>query len=109
MDSKRTQKILTMGMLVIITFSLFFIPSVNGNTGGIFQQEFLTTGVGSYVEDFSTQTYYDGASTASGWGRGAVTKGRNFTTTILDFHPTMDPIRGVAVQGRKAYAVEYNV
>ncbi len=106
MAFRSTRKIITVGMLVIITFSLFFISSINGITSGSFNQTFIANGTGNYVEDFSSTIYYDGASTAFGWGSGTVTKDRNFSLSELDFYSTALPVRGLAVQGRKAYVVQ---
>jgi len=62
-----------------------------------------------YSEDFTTTTYEDGANTAFGWGSGYLSKQRIFTWTLLDFYETYNPIRGLDVQGRKAYAVGFNM
>jgi hypothetical protein len=64
-------------------------------------------GTGTYTEDFSTTTYRGGATTAEGWGTGTLTSPRNYSIQLLDHYSTTYPVRGLDVQGRKAYITQY--
>jgi len=61
-----------------------------------------------FVEDFEDTTFKSPSTNAYGWGTGTVTNARNVSLIPLDFYPTKNPLRGIEVQGRKAYAVGYN-
>ncbi len=83
------------------------VPSQYGTSMSLDEQPFTINAVDSYLEDFTTTTVMNGSTTAFGWGSGTVTKDRNFTLSELDFYSTTLPVRGLAVQGRKAYVVQY--
>ncbi|MCK5185410.1 MAG: hypothetical protein KAQ95_13960 [Candidatus Heimdallarchaeota archaeon] len=63
----------------------------------------------SYNEDFTTTAYEDGATTAFGWGSGYLSKNRVFSWQMLDSYESYNPIRGLDVQGRKVYAIGFNM
>ena len=62
-----------------------------------------------YIDGFDANTFEDATSDVFGWGLGTLTNERNFSWTPLDFYPTYNVIRDIAVQGRKAYAVGFNM
>lgn len=95
--------LLTATLALTVLPSAFSVPT-NGSSAWA---EVPTPGVSSYNEDFSTTTYRAGATTATGWGTGAVTSPRDYTVTLLDFYNSTDPARAVDVQGRNAYIVTY--
>lgn len=70
--------------------------------------ELLPSASASYVEDFTTTTYYEPTSTAFGWGKGTVTNARNISYATQDLFATPDPITGLDVQGRRVYAASFN-
>ncbi len=63
---------------------------------------------GTVTESFTTTTYKDPATTAEGWGTGSISSPRSYSITQLDHYVTTKPIRGLDVQGSKAYIVVYD-
>ncbi|MHA1243723.1 MAG: LVIVD repeat-containing protein [Candidatus Heimdallarchaeota archaeon] len=108
MDSNKKRVIISLWVLGLFSLTMFISPFISGY-GKIFDNHPITiNGLDTYVEDFSTTTYLDGSSTASGWGLGGVLNTRNYTWEHLDFSPTEYAAYGLAVQGRKAYVCCYN-
>jgi len=61
-----------------------------------------------FIENFE-DTLYRGASTdTEGWGTGTVTNERDYSLMTLDFYATLNPVRDLEIQGRKAFAVGWN-
>ncbi|MHA1441473.1 MAG: hypothetical protein ACTSPK_06390, partial [Candidatus Heimdallarchaeota archaeon] len=108
MDSNKKRVIISLWVLGLFSLTMFISPFISGY-GKIFDNHPITiNGLDTYVDDFSTTTYLDGSSTASGWGLGGVLNTRNYTWEHLDFSPTEYAAYGLAVQGRKAYVCCYN-
>lgn len=97
--------------LCVISFLSLPLLGTNSTTGKapINKQSFVINSADLYVEDFSTTTFNDaGATSAFGWGTGAISNNRNFTWVGLDYYYTASPVVDVDVQGRKAYIGMYN-
>lgn len=108
MNSNKKRIFLSLWVLGLFSLTMLISPSLSGY-GRIFENHpYIINGVDNYVEDFSTTTYLDGSSTASGWGMGGVLNTRNYSWEHLDFSPTVYAAYGLAVQGRKAYVCCYN-
>lgn len=108
MSDNRSRILLTLLLTTVLALtvlpSTFSIPP----TRSLVQGAVPTPGVSTYTEDFTTTTYRAGATTAAGWGSGAVTSPRDYTVTQLGNYSTPSPVYSIDVQGRKAYAVLYN-
>ncbi|NHK32491.1 MAG: hypothetical protein FK730_14150 [Asgard group archaeon] len=103
MNFRTSRKILALSFLALL-IPVLIIPA-SSETGSVFSfNNFSSSSSDSYVEDFTTTTYKDVLSTATGWGTGALTSTRNFSASILDLLPTPNPIVDIDVQGRKVYA-----
>jgi hypothetical protein len=60
---------------------------------------------GTYSEDFTTTTYQNMAQTSAfGWGTGAVTTSRVYSSQLLDSYLTPGEVMAIDVQGRTLYA-----
>ena len=89
-------------VLAILFVSTNFVATQNSVAQVSFSKAPL--GTTSYIEDFTTTTYLDaGATTASGWGDGALTTTRDLTVTYLSTYSTSYIVNDIVVQGRKAY------
>ena len=98
---------LVLTLLVATNFSgaLFVVGLTNPNS----DFNAMPMATDSYTEDFTATTYEHGATTAFGWGSGYLSKERLFSWQQLDFLETKNPVRGLDVQGRKAYAIGFNM
>ncbi len=102
-------------VIQIISFVLVIFPILTVSTFqavGIARNTFtnyIINDTGMYIDDFDANTFEDPTSDVFGWGLGTLTNERNFSWTPLDFYPTYNVIRDIAVQGRKAYAVGFNM
>ncbi|MHA1212397.1 MAG: hypothetical protein ACTSSH_08040 [Candidatus Heimdallarchaeota archaeon] len=108
MFSTKKRIMLTLCMLGIFSLTSLMIPITFGIQGPSVNPTNTINGVGSYVEDFTSTTFMDGATTAFGWGSGIVTNARDFECIIRDHYVTTSPVVDVDVQGRKAYAALYD-
>ncbi len=109
MDSINKKTLLTLWVLTLFSLTMMIVPSTIGGTQTIFRKsDFSIKSTDSYFEDFATSTYKDGATTATGWGTGAITSDRNFSVELLDFYGTISPVVDVDVEGQKAYTAYYN-
>ncbi len=106
MVSIKKKFIATLLLVGLFSLTTFFVPSFNGMNNNDLNLTAQSTD--SYVEDFTTTTYLDGASSAFGWGTGIVTNNRNFSLEFLDHYYTSSPVVDVEVQGMKAYLGMYN-
>ncbi|MHA1124314.1 MAG: hypothetical protein ACTSO7_07880 [Candidatus Heimdallarchaeota archaeon] len=62
-----------------------------------------------FFDSFDNTAYRDFVETdAIGWGTGTITNERDFSWEVLDFYATPNPVRGLEVQGRKAYVAMPN-
>lgn len=101
------KKLIALSLLIFIIPFLYFPMSTEAwnqdNTS------FKIQNTGGFVEDFTSTTYVDGGATnAWGWGMDTLTNNKNLTMTALDFEASLNPIKSIDVQGRKAYAVQYD-
>ncbi|MHA1555694.1 MAG: hypothetical protein ACTSPM_02050 [Candidatus Heimdallarchaeota archaeon] len=108
MEPNKKRIIISLWVLILFSLTMLISPSLSGYSRIFDNQPFTINGLGNYVEDFSTTTYLDGSSTASGWGMGGVLNTRNYSWEHLDFFPTEYHAYSLAVQGRKAYVNCYN-
>lgn len=68
------------------------------------RSNFYNTNASGFIyENFQTTLRKDPATTAFGWGTGALSNDRNFTWMLLDQFPTSAPVVDLDIQGRKAY------
>ncbi|MBN1329867.1 MAG: hypothetical protein JXA54_10370 [Candidatus Heimdallarchaeota archaeon] len=106
---KYNVKTLLIVVLTLFITSAFLFPL--GVSGLINNPEnnYTTKALVNYNEKFTTTTYRDAATTAYGWGLGAVSKARNFTYEHLDFFQTEYPQTALDIQGRKVYTTSYNL
>ncbi len=102
------KQIIIIGLLLVFVFatSSITLTHVNGLVNDNPDYELSITGL--HNEDFDFETYKDPATTAWGWGTGALTNTRDFSWALLDFYNTPFPARGIDVQGRKVYVVQYD-
>ncbi|MHA1123274.1 MAG: hypothetical protein ACTSPC_10815, partial [Candidatus Heimdallarchaeota archaeon] len=106
-DAKR--KIFALFLLSLFPLTNIFTLTASGLTGSDIWNNLSSNGLVNYFEDFTDENYNDdSATTADGWGTGTIRNDRDFTVEILDFYPTVSPVRGLDVQGRKAYVGGYN-
>ncbi len=91
-------------MLLVVSATSFKALGYLGNN----QSAFSIKTTGNVVDDFTTDLFRDASSDVFGWGSGTLTNERDFSVTVLDFYDTKYPVRGLDVQGRKAYVVQYN-
>jgi hypothetical protein len=103
LNFKISRKILALSFLALL-LPVFLIPAGSEPMSVYNFPNFNTSSSDVYIEDFTTTTYRDGSTTATGWGYGALTNTRNFSTLLLDLYPIPYPIVDIDVQGRKAYA-----
>ena len=74
-------------VLALLFVSANFVATQNSVAQVPFSKAPL--GTTSYIEDFTTTTYLDaGATTASGWGDGALTTTRDLTVNYLSTYST---------------------
>ncbi|MBY8993837.1 MAG: hypothetical protein KGD59_04750 [Candidatus Heimdallarchaeota archaeon] len=106
-DAKR--KILALFLLSLFPLTNVFTLTAFGLNGNDIWNNLSPNGLVNYFEDFVDENYNDdSATTAEGWGTGTIRNALDFTVEILDFYPTIQPVRGLDVQGRKAYVGGYN-
>lgn len=106
-DTKR--KILALFLLSLFPLTNIFTLTASGLNGSDIWNNLSPNGVVNYFEDFIDENYNDDSSTtAEGWGTGTIRNARDYAVEILDFYPTIQPVRGLDVQGRKAYIGGYN-
>jgi len=103
-SNKKTLQIVLIAfvLLPLISATAFQTYGMLGNGN-----QFLSTDdTDVFFDSFDTTAYRDFAETdAFGWGTGTITNERDFSWEVLDFYATPDPVRGLEVQGRKAYVV----
>ena len=105
MDSRKFRLIIALGLIASFLLTPFMAVNVLGSERPIGSQELVINSGGSFFETFTDQTYRSAATSAWGWGGGQITNMRNFSFTSQDFFSTPYPIKGIEVQGRKAYLV----
>jgi len=105
---KINNKIILSGMLLLLFLTSYTtsISQVNGLIDDASDTELMISD--SHFEDFSDESYKDPSTTAWGWGSGTLTNTRDFSWDLLDFYATPSPVRGLAVQGRNVYVVQFN-
>jgi len=108
MNKKKIQLILSLFLIALFPLTTTLTFQATGSQSGILFPNITTSGVGNFVEDFTTDVFKDPATTAWGWGTGTITNDRNFSWNILDHYYTESPVVDVEVQGRKAYLALYN-
>ena len=108
MNIKKIQITIVLFLIVLFPLTTVLTFQAAGSQNEFSVSNVFTEGTGSFVEDFTTASYRDPATTAWGWGGGVVTNARNFSWTPLDFYNTTYPVTSLDVQGRKAYYVCYN-
>jgi len=102
-------------IIQIISFVLVIFPILTVSTFqavGIARNTFtnyIINDTGMYIDGFDANTFEDPTSDVFGWGLGTLTNERNFSWSALDFYATDNVVRDIAVQGRKAYAVGFNM
>jgi hypothetical protein len=100
---KISRKILAVSFLALL-IPVLIIPA-NSETRDLFYvNDFTVSSSDVFIEDFTNKDYKDLSTTASGWGDGAITNTRNFSTSELDHYVLANPIVDIDVQGRKVYA-----
>lgn len=106
-DAKR--KILALFLLSLFPLTNVFTLTAYGLNGNDIWNNLSPNGLVNYFEDFIDENNNDDSSTtADGWGTGTIRNARDYTIQILDFYPTIQPVRGLDVQGRKAYIGGFN-
>jgi hypothetical protein len=103
------RKILALFLLSLFPLTNVFTLTISGLNGSDIWNNLSSNGLVNYFEDFVDENYLDDSSTtAEGWGTGSIRNARDYMVQILDFYPTVNPVRGLDVQGRKAYVGGYN-
>ena len=105
MDSRKFRFIFAIGLIASFLLAPFIAANVVSIGRPFGSQELVINSGGSFSETFLEQTYRSAATTAWGWGGGQITNMRNFSFVSQDFFATPYPIKGIEVQGRKAYLV----
>ena len=100
-------------ILTSILLSIFMLSStiLFTNVNGFVDESGLVNACsesGTFDEDFTTEAYKDGSTTAWGWGTGVLTNERDFTWQILDFYNTTYQVRSVDVQGREVFVGQFD-
>jgi len=108
MIKNKLQIILSLFLIALFPLATTLTFQATGSQNDILFPNITTSGVGNFVEDFTTDTFKDPGTTAWGWGTGTVTNTRNFSWTQLDYFETNDPVVDLDIQGRKIYAGLYN-
>ncbi len=106
MTLKFYKKLIALSLLFLIV-PFFYLP-MSTETWNQNNANLTIQNTDVFVEDFTSTTFRDGATNAYGWGTGTLTNRKNLTMSELDFEPSIHPIKSIDVQGRKAYAVQYN-
>ncbi len=103
------RKILALFLLSLFPLTNIFTLTASGLNGNDIWNNLSPNGLVNYFEDFIDENYNDDSSTtAEGWGTGTIRNARDYAVEILDIYPTIQPVRGLDVQGRKAYIGGYN-
>ncbi|NPE09237.1 MAG: hypothetical protein GNW80_13205 [Asgard group archaeon] len=105
MNPRKFRFIIALGLIASFLLTPFMVVNVLGSESPFGSQELVINSGGSFSETFLEQTYKSAATTAWGWGGGQITNMRNFSFISQDFFATPYPIKGIEVQGRKAYLV----
>lgn len=106
-DTKRI--ILALFLLSLFPLTNVFTLTAYSLNGNDSWNNLSPNGLVNYFEDFTDENYNDDSTTtAEGWGTGTIRNALDYTLEILDFYPTVSPVRGLDVQGRKAYVSGYN-
>ncbi|MHA1419948.1 MAG: LVIVD repeat-containing protein [Candidatus Heimdallarchaeaceae archaeon] len=93
-------------LLLFLTSLTTSITSINGLIDDNTDNELMISD--SHYEDFSDESYKDPSTNVWGWGSGTITNTRDFSWELLDFYATPSPVRGLDVQGRNVYVVQFN-
>lgn len=108
MNRKFIQIISTLGIVLLVSTNLTVMLFADGLTNPGSNNELSKDLSDNFTEDFTTITYRDATTTAFGWGTGTITNERNLVIAPLGFVASDNPIRAIEVQGKRAYAVQYN-
>jgi hypothetical protein len=101
--------LLVLSFLLLLSLAPFACPNQTSAVGRSAVGAMPLSGTATFTESFSATTYRDaGATTAQGWGTGAVTSPRAYSVQLLDSFSTPSPVRALDVQDQKAYIVLYN-
>ena len=108
MNRKFIQIVSTFGIIFLISTTLCSMLFAEGLTNPGSNNELSLDASVSFTEEFTTITYRDATTTAFGWGTGTITSARDLGIAALGFIASTNPIRDIEVQGKRAYAVQYN-
>ncbi|NHJ48399.1 MAG: hypothetical protein FK733_11500 [Asgard group archaeon] len=103
------KKILQIISVTLLIFPIVSITSIQAIGYNGYNQSLFTEDTDVFVDNFSTINFRDPTSDVFGWGRGTLTNERSINITQLDFLETDNPIRDLVVDGKKAYAVGFNM
>lgn len=107
MTHKIFRKLITLGFLALL-IPVFLIPASSETREVFYVNDFTISSSDVFVEDFTTNTYYDVLGSDATKTSGSVVAARNYSIELLDFFLTEYPAYGLAVQGRKAYVNCYH-